>query len=94
MYYGVVNARYRLIEKYQGKEFLGNCLGMSPIIVPTSVFKGVENFDVNVLKNSAELVKEQYAKQKAFPSLLAVMTQEAEMMLGDLNKALDAGIMP
>jgi len=87
LYYGLVDARKRLVEPYKSQSpYSGYCLAMSPIIIPMSSFKEVKDFaEASVLKMTAGMVKEQYQWQKAAPALLGVIAQEVELMLAPLN---------
>ncbi|KAF8515738.1 hypothetical protein JB92DRAFT_3142760 [Gautieria morchelliformis] len=85
VYYGLVDTRSRLVAPYNSRDaYPGYCLGMSVIQVPlrlcpsSSISKDETR---GYLVKVANIVKDQYLKQKAYPSLLAIDGQQVEMML-------------
>lgn len=83
VFYGVVDCRSRLSPAYSGKNgYPGYCLGMTPLVVPLSVLtSAAQESEKAQLLHLASAVKPEYMKQKAYPSLLAVMGQEMDTVL-------------
>ncbi|EIM79595.1 uncharacterized protein STEHIDRAFT_143167 [Stereum hirsutum FP-91666 SS1] len=89
VFYGLVDSRDRLNSEYSGKgssAYTGYCLGMSAIQLPVSVVSSSasEGEKAQLLK-AAEVIKQEYARQKAYPALLAIEAQQVEMMLSGLR---------
>lgn len=89
VFYGLVDCRDRLNSEYSGKgssAYTGYCLGMSAIQLPVSVISSsaLEGEKAQLLK-AAEVIKQEYARQKAYPALLAIEAQQVEMMLSGLR---------
>lgn len=89
VYYGLVDARARLAAPYNARDaYPGYCLGMSVIQVPLSLCPTAAAPDTrDALIKVAHIVKEQYLRQKAYPSLLAVDGQQVELMLAGIRAA-------
>ncbi|TFK50405.1 hypothetical protein OE88DRAFT_1712963 [Heliocybe sulcata] len=87
VFYGLVDSRARLAAPWSSREgYPGYCLGMSAIVVPVKLVQSsaAEGEKAQLLK-LADAVKQEYAKQKSYPSLLAIEAQEVEMMLAGLR---------
>ncbi|KAF8501357.1 hypothetical protein JB92DRAFT_3084380 [Gautieria morchelliformis] len=92
VYYGLVDARMRLAAPYNTRDgYPGFCLATSPIQVPLRLCpssppsslstKEIQSYLIKV----ASVLKDEYLKQKAYPSLLAINREQAEMMLASLQ---------
>jgi hypothetical protein len=86
VYYGLVDTRSRLAAPYNSRDaYPGYCLGMSVIQVPLGLCPTCTSLSANETRDSlikvANVVKGQYLRQKAYPSLLAIDGQQVEMML-------------
>jgi hypothetical protein len=92
--FGLVNSRYTLKEPYSIRDgFTGNCLAMSPLVIPVSRFVGVKGDEFisrDLLLSTAEIVKKEYKKQKDYESLLAASAHAGVMLGGSLTKILEA----
>ncbi|KAJ6620413.1 hypothetical protein B0H10DRAFT_1076725 [Mycena sp. CBHHK59/15] len=86
--YGLVNCRHRLQPEYSGRDgYPGYCLGASPIVVPLSILTAASDVGEKAqLIQMATAVKAEYLRQKAYPSLLAVIGQEVDLILSDFRK--------
>jgi hypothetical protein len=85
VFYGLVDCRGRLAVPYSSKEgYPGYCLGMSAIQIPVSVAETKGGHKEKLLA-AAEFLKQEYAKQKAYPSLLAIEPQQVDLMLADVR---------
>lgn len=87
VFYGLADCRSRLSAEYSGKNgYPGYCLGMSPIVVPLSLFtSAAPDGERAQLLQLTSAVKSEYVKQKNYPALLAVIGQEVDMMLAPLR---------
>jgi hypothetical protein len=81
VFYGLANARERLTPPYSERDgYPGYCVAVTPIVLPLSKLSGAKD-DRERLVVGAELLKHEYAAQKAYPSALAIGAQEAELMI-------------
>lgn len=82
--FGLVDCRNRLAAPYnEPLGYPGYCLGISGIAVPLSKVKGD---DVRTqLLSIAEVIKAEYAAQKALPALLGAAAQEVELFLASVK---------
>jgi hypothetical protein len=92
VYFGLVDARKRLAAPYNTRHgYPGFSLAMSPVQVPLRLCpsspasslstKEIQDYLIKV----AGVIKDEYMKQKAYPSLLAVNPQQGDMMLTSLR---------
>lgn len=87
VFYGLINSRDRLRSPHNGREaFTGWGLGITCLQIPVSfVAFAVVAGERGQLKAVSEAVKAEYARQKKFPSLLAVEERMTEAILGDVT---------
>ncbi|KAF8581965.1 hypothetical protein K439DRAFT_1653936 [Ramaria rubella] len=90
VFYGLVDARKRLTVPYSARDgYPGYCIAMSAIQVPLHLCPSDPFSSAKELRESmlriAPVLKTQYLKQKAYPSLLAMSTQQVEMMLAGMR---------
>ncbi|GBE83323.1 hypothetical protein SCP_0503710 [Sparassis crispa] len=87
VYYGLVDGRARLAEPYSGKlGYPGYALGMTAIQVPVSAaVPAAGEGERDVLLRLSGIVKDEYAKQRAYESLMAIVCQEVDIMLGGMK---------
>ncbi|KAJ7743645.1 hypothetical protein B0H16DRAFT_1008716, partial [Mycena metata] len=84
----VANARYRLQPPYSERDgHPGFSLCGSAITVPLSILQTPNKSEKEQLTETAQAVRAEYLRQRAFPSLLAITQQQAEMMLPVLKNA-------
>lgn len=85
--HGLADCRSRLARGYSGENgYPGYCLGVSPIVVPVSVLTSAAHKSEKMqFLELASAVKAEYVKQKAYPSLLAVVGQEMDMVLAGVK---------
>lgn len=83
MHFGLVNSRAQLAAPYNERlAYPGYCLGMSPIKVPVSLISGsAGKSDKELMLLVAHALKEEYAAQKALPSLLAISPHQGDLMI-------------
>ncbi|KAL6304751.1 hypothetical protein BKA93DRAFT_261703 [Sparassis latifolia] len=87
VFYGLVDGRARLAAPYSGKlGYPGYALGMTAIQVPVSaaVPAASEN-NRDVLLRLSGIVKDEYAKQRAYESLMAIACQEIDLMMSGMK---------
>ncbi|KZV87145.1 hypothetical protein EXIGLDRAFT_724036 [Exidia glandulosa HHB12029] len=78
--FGLADCRGRLAPPYnEPLGYPGYCLGISGVAVPLSQVKGEDR--KAQLRSIAEVIKVEYAAQKAHPALLGVVAQEVELFL-------------
>ncbi|EPQ50001.1 hypothetical protein GLOTRDRAFT_141642 [Gloeophyllum trabeum ATCC 11539] len=84
---GLVDGRNRLLGKYSSRDgYPGYALAMSPVIVRVSVVTSSASLGTKgQLLRVAEVVKQEYKKQRDFPALLAIASQESELMFAGLK---------
>ncbi|KAF8583566.1 hypothetical protein K439DRAFT_1653435 [Ramaria rubella] len=90
VYYRLVDGRKSLESPYCTRDgYPGYCLGMSAILVPLSLCPRKSSLSATetreCLLKLAEVVKAGYSRQKAYPSLLAVGTQQVDLMLAGVR---------
>ena len=93
-YYAMLNGRQRLIPPYDTRDgFVGICAAISIVKVPVNVIDGPDgNNDKAMVIKIANILKENYQRQKADPALLAVVPQEMEYMFAPLKEAVRKGL--
>jgi len=87
VYTGVVNNRSdRLRKPYSERDgYPGYCLGTSALCFSVDMLRDKTNYyDKMLLLGMAELVKQEYTKQKDYPALLATQGQVLELILSPL----------
>ncbi|GBE89886.1 hypothetical protein SCP_1702120 [Sparassis crispa] len=89
-YYGLADSRTRLAALYSEKlGYPGYALGVSVIQIPVSAAVATAGeSNEQVLLRLASIVKDEYTKQRAYPSLLGVVCQQVDLMILGL-KALE-----
>ncbi|KAF9478578.1 hypothetical protein BDN70DRAFT_808554 [Pholiota conissans] len=82
-FFGLMDGRQRLDAPYRTSTgYPGYCLGVSALQIPVSTFHRHPPSDKKALIiDFAKEVKREYAKQAAYPALVAVQVQEGELML-------------
>jgi hypothetical protein len=92
--FGAVNCRYTLKEPYSVRDgFPGNCLAVSPLVIPVSSFLGVKGDEFlsrDLLLSTAEIVKKEYKKQKDYEGLLVASAHTGVMLGESLVKIVEA----
>lgn len=81
--FGLADGRQRLEKKYRDVlAYPGYCLGVSSLHMPVSIFYNHPPEDKkSIIIDFAKTVKKEYAKQAAYPALLAIQPQEGDLML-------------
>lgn len=83
--WGLVDGRNRLKEPWSSTEgYTGYCLGVSVIQYPLSLFPktppSTDKEMKELLLNVGAVAQVEYAKQKAYPSLLAIGWEQCDML--------------
>lgn len=83
LYFGLVDGRSYLRKEYREPQaFPGYCLGMSSLHIRASLFHQFSKDDKRgLVLEYAKETKREYVRQAAYPCLIAVTTQQGDLMM-------------
>lgn len=78
------DGRQRLRPPYSDRDgYPGLCLGVSSIVIPAKSLSDLSSKDdISRLIHVSDLMKKEYARQKAYPSLVAIAPEQTELIIG------------